>query len=897
MAVMTMLTIGICNAAINNSYDQSFTKKELSMVNKPVDMSSWAYQWRSDLEVQKKPEAYFIPRRLERIDKVYRTAYYTLPEAELKSIHYQLKDLLQPLPPSPNGKLLAGLLWVGKLSDYNVELIWKGDNIPLQNSVEVRTYPTSFGWFGWTVDRIMTDPIVSEDKRTWTYKSDPSILMDAAYNMRVPSATEMIAVFSRDSKIDIPEIRITGPDLGNWQRTDVEIEWGFIEGKEKVDFDGKIETHVAKAGRIIPIDGDTGTKVTSKHRFTSKYNGGNRRGIIVPLIYAPESSPGLDSRVTVRTNKSGFTFKITDLDKGPIYIPLHNVFIKKANNRQTVKSYITELKSKNLKSIRQMTKEHKEAQSLDELMNEIRMWTCPEGSEFVPFKEVPDPVMKVDLSDAGWTDAWRAATNQLRGEHMWGGLAYEVGRVAHEMNMIGLHGEADKIYDYFLKSPGVKPDGDFVDGKGALEYATSMRHDMGYNHDGTHSSTGRMLFAIADRYFLTGDKEWFKKNRSRIQDAADWIIRQRTQYLKDIPNRKDLFTAGLMPPYMLGDYAIPTCDWHWYYFDNALSLQAIQRFGDALKDIKDKDAKKYLKEAESFRKDIQRVIKEEEILTPVRLGRDGMYHSYISRMAYNGGLTGPEMGAPQFPDCDMFKGSLALSEPFAVLEPNDPRMIDNLTIMEELGINEKSIANKAAARAKAGLSTDDSWFWLPFVILPKASHNANIFLLQDDIPNFLRFWGNAYASIVGKDGKLWEHWHLGNYDDCLHPDNGTAGWFLENFRNMLVMEIDNKLWIAKGTPRSWLEQGKYISVANAPTYFGTLAYDINSDVDNGKITAVIQIPDRSKAKSIIVRFRHPNQAKIKSVTINGVAWNKFDPSNEIIEIKGLSGKINVTANY
>ena len=57
---------------------------------------------------------------------------------------------------------------------------------------------------------------------------------------------------------------------------------------------------------------------------------------------------------------------------------------------------------------------------------------------------------------------------------------------------------------------------------------TGMRHDMGYDHDGTHASTGRLLLAMADRYFLTGDKEWFQRNRLRLQAAADWIIRQRT---------------------------------------------------------------------------------------------------------------------------------------------------------------------------------------------------------------------------------------------------------------------------------------------------------------------------------------------------------------------------------
>jgi len=32
-----------------------------------VDLAPWAFAWRADVAVQEKPEAYFIPRRLERI--------------------------------------------------------------------------------------------------------------------------------------------------------------------------------------------------------------------------------------------------------------------------------------------------------------------------------------------------------------------------------------------------------------------------------------------------------------------------------------------------------------------------------------------------------------------------------------------------------------------------------------------------------------------------------------------------------------------------------------------------------------------------------------------------------------------------------------------------------------
>ena len=202
-----------------------------------------------------------------------------------------------------------------------------------------------------------------------------------------------------------------------------------------------------------------------------------------------------------------------------------------------------------------------------------------------------------------------------------------------------------------------------------------------------------------------------------------------------------------------------------------------------------------------------------------------------------------------------------------------------------------------AARKKQGLSADDAWFWNCYAILPKASHNANIYLLQDDVPNFLRFWMNSYAAMVGADGRLWEHRHLGSYTDCSAPDNGTAGWFLENFRNLLVMEEGPSLWVARATPRGWLKQGQRIAVKNAPTYFGTLAYEIVSDVDNGTITATIEMPSRNLPRSVIVRFRHPEAVPIKSVMVNGQPWQEFSPDREVIELTGFTGTVVVTARY
>ena len=160
-----------------------------------------------------------------------------------------------------------------------------------------------------------------------------------------------------------------------------------------------------------------------------------------------------------------------------------------------------------------------------------------------------------------------------------------------------------------------------------------------------------------------------------------------------------------------------------------------------------------------------------------------------------------------------------------------------------------------------------------------------------------------------------EHTYF-NHNDKSH---GNAV-FLSNFRNMLAMEIGDSLWLARGTPRAWLEQGKRIALRAAPTYFGRLSYEIVSDVDNGQITATVSMPTRQarpvgnawrtgadwwgapggpsrQPGQVLLRLRHPKSAPIKTVTVNGKPWTEFNKDKETITLKGLTGQVTVTAQY
>jgi hypothetical protein len=212
-------------------------------------------------------------------------------------------------------------------------------------------------------------------------------------------------------------------------------------------------------------------------------------------------------------------------------------------------------------------------------------------------------------------------------------------------------------------------------------------------------------------------------------------------------------------------------------------------------------------------------------------------------------------------------------------------------------------------RKESGRSRSEDWFWGGESPQLGYSFLANVYLRRDEIPSFLRQWVNNYAAFVMPTPEYGFLEHFMNHADPGQIEafekgefrkyrNGHAlSYFMEQFRSLLVWEGDGALWLAKATPRHWLEQGKKISVKNAPTTFGPVAYEIVSDADHGKITATVEMPSRRRVRTIILRLRHPRAAPIKRITLNGQPWKDFDPAGEIIRLPGSGGVLHVEAEY
>jgi len=119
-------------------------------------------------------------------------------------------------------------------------------------------------------------------------------------------------------------------------------------------------------------------------------------------------------------------------------------------------------------------------------------------------------------------------------------------------------------------------------------------------------------------------------------------------------------------------------------------------------------------------------------------------------------------------------------------------------------------------------------------------------------------------------------------------------------RWMLVCEdpATNTLWLAKATPRQWLQAGQTIAVTNAPTRWGKVSYRLRSQLDSGWIEAILEPPPMPPGTQARLRLRAPEGRSMRSVLIDGRTWSEFNAEKEFITLpRDAKGPITLTVQY
>jgi hypothetical protein len=588
--------------------------------------------------------------------------------------------------------------------------------------------------------------------------------------------------------------------------------------------------------------------------------------------------------------------------------------IELASQLSSAREFIQELQRRNLGTIRQRIRARQE-QTWEGAVTAMRGTNLPPHPAPPPGSE---PRMQVQVPCARLTAQWNLGTWHLIrhaqkhpqtgrlwfNDYPYGILAAETYMILAALDLMGSHQAAEDGFDQWVSLPmdsktadhaghhewalPDRPNGLFSEGHGCMTHAVGPP-GVGGHMDGVHAfGPGSIGWALIEHCRLTGDAKWFQASAPRMKANAEWMLRQRRVVKDLVPGGERLWCQGLQPALQV------TPDsgglWMQFYECEAYYWVSIAHFADALATIDRVEGARLQAEAEAYRRDLLAAVERSIALSPVVPVRDGTFRSVIPFACYVRGLStgawgwrrdgsGAHVGPLYW---ETVQSAAALVSPAGLLSPDDVRVQGYLDVLEDRLLLENPYVGSR------------DWFAAGWQYQGGLERTANMHLAGDDIPVFLRSFLNGYAiDILPDNGYIFNEHAVHGPSDKIFEEAA----FLERFRNLLVMEQGDSLWIARAAPRVWLEQGKKIAAKNAPTHFGTLTYEIVSDVDDGKITATVEIPFRNPPKSVLLRFRHPKAAPIKRVTVNGKNWRGFDNAQEIIRLEGLQGTVAVTARY
>jgi hypothetical protein len=562
----------------------------------------------------------------------------------------------------------------------------------------------------------------------------------------------------------------------------------------------------------------------------------------------------------------------------------------------SAREFERELAARNLKTIRQRVREREE-QTWEGAMRALHP-----GGNWPPYPRPEwEPPAQIEVPDGRLTDAWRSGAWHLlrvlkkdaQGHYImrdfpYDALAHESFLIIRALDLQGMHEAARDGLARWLQRDEQKPtnmDGQFVDTHGAMS---------GVEWDWQHAGgPGVMQWQMVEHYRLTGDKDWFVKAAPKLRANADWMIRQRRTYLKDVPGRERLWMRGLLPPHNIWD----STNWRVWYETNANYWLGLSRYAEAIADLDPEAGRKYEAEAKAYAEDILAAVEKSFALSPVVRVRDGTYRSFLPPTPYMRGpasrciptsFGGPEHTPGLYPD--VIRGGVHLINMSGLLAATDRRAQGLVDVLEDRLLLE----HHRLPMRTPGYSAEKHWFGhAGWYYQCGIERTANVHLQWDDVPNFLRsFYNQCAVDVVVGPYTFNEHTTRGPPDKSFEE-----AAFLERLRNLLVMEEGSRLWLARATPRAWLAQGRRMAVKNLPTYFGAVEYEIVSDADHNQIKATVQMPARRLPKEVWLRLRHPQAKAIKTVVVNGQPWAQFDRDKELVKLDGLPGTVRVLVEY
>jgi len=394
-----------------------------------------------------------------------------------------------------------------------------------------------------------------------------------------------------------------------------------------------------------------------------------------------------------------------------------------------------------------------------------------------------------------------------------------------------------------------------------FEYFIERYNDKGYLTTGyTVLGTGWHLWTLGEYVALSDDRAWLSTRADAVNRVCRWVMAERRKTMRTDNAGNRVPEYGLMPPGVLADWNV----FAYYFYLNGNYCAGLREAGGALATIGYPGADEIVADAEAFRQDILRAYDIARGRAPVVRLENGAWVPYypcqlLAPLPVGALYDGEDVGRSWCYDVELGSHHLV---PMGVLAPEDPRagwIIQHMEDVQFLRPGWFQFTDEEANRA--------DWFNLGGFakVQPYYARTVEFHALRDDEKPFLRSFFNALASLLNtEDLSIWEHFIAGAYNKT-----HETGYFLGQVRLVLAQERGRELWLAPFTPAEWLTSGQRVVVEDLPTLFGPMGYTLESRLDMGYVDAVVTPPCRNAPDAIVLRLRHPENARIRGVEADG----------------------------
>lgn len=459
----------------------------------------------------------------------------------------------------------------------------------------------------------------------------------------------------------------------------------------------------------------------------------------------------------------------------------------------------------------------------------------------------------------------------------YGDYPNESAMMISDLDRRGYHREAAQCLESYLHYQGTKKmNGNFKSTEGM--FYGSGDHDTGHYN----KSHGYVLWLMAQHWWHTRDRQWMEHAADRLVKGCDWVINERKGAMVLNPDGSKPIEWGWLPTGSLEDI---TDYWHWLA-TNSATVWGFLDLADALADAGHPEGKRLQAEAKAYHDDFMRAMHEGRVLAPVVRLRDATYVPKFPSRLYERGRCHGWLR-------ETLEGAMFLPA-YKVLEPESiySKWIlqdyeDNLYISDVYGYSIPVF--------------DTFWFSRGgFSMQANLLDGPLPYLYRDEIKHYLRAYFNGFASAFYPEIRMCNEHSLPELgypagDHFKSSDEAQSTYWL---RLMFVHERDGDLYLGQAIPRYWLNDGNTIGIERSASCFGELSFKMVSHAGKGEISVALSPPERSAPGRIYLRLRHPNENKIKSVTVNGKPHDQFDAAKEWVILPGkLKGPQEIKLQY